>query len=146
VGSASGADLACAMLRSVAAPAVGELDLAAADGTGCLGLAGDGYAVTLGVDPRTGSTSGDPCAGAGNRAAVPVAGRNGVRCPSAPGTFDLVVPLVGPSGGPVLRITGQALPPRGDRTRTRPADGEERADQHTRALADAIMARYAGPA
>lgn len=145
VGSGSSADLACAVLGSVAAPAVGELDLAAADGTGCVGLATDGYAVTVGVDPRSGSTGGDPCAGAGSRPTVPVSGgRTGIRCPSTPGTFDLVVPLVGPSSGPVLRVTGQVLAPRGDRTRTRPAGAD--AEQRTRALADAIVGRYAGPA
>ena len=71
-------------------------------------------------------------------------GRTGVRCPSAPGTFDLVVPLVGPSGGPVLRVTGQALAPRGDRTRARPVGDD--AEQRTRALADALVARYVGTA
>jgi hypothetical protein len=145
VGNGAGADLTCAMLGSVAAPAVGELDLAAVDGTGCVGLAGDGFAVTVGVDPRSGSTGGDPCAGAGGRPAVPVpGGRTGIRCPSAPGTFDLVVPLVGPSGGPALRVTGQALAPRGDRARARPVGAD--AEQRTRALADALVARYVGPA
>ena len=144
VGGGSGADLACAMLGSVAAPAVGELDLGAADGAGCVGLATDGFAVTVGVDPRSGSAGGDPCAGAGTRPAVPVpGGRTGVRCPSSPGTFDLVIPLVGPSGGPVLRVTGQVLASRGDRTRARPAGAD--AEQRTRALADALVARYVGP-
>lgn len=145
VGNGAGADLTCAMLGSVAVPAVGELDLAAVDGTGCVGLATDGFAVTVGVDPRSGSTGGDPCAGAGSRPVVPVpGGRTGVRCPSAPGTFDLVVPLVGPSGGPVLRVTGQGLAPRGDRARARPVGDD--AEQRTRALADALVARYVGTA
>ncbi|MGI5128698.1 hypothetical protein ACQEVB_17945 [Pseudonocardia sp. CA-107938] len=121
-----GADPTCAMLGSVAA-SVGELEMAAADGTGCIGLAGDGYAVTVGVAP-----GGQPCAGS----TVPLAGgRSGIRCPSAAGTFDLAIPL----GGPVLRITGQTRAPRGDRARTLPADA---AEQRTRALTDALVTRY----
>jgi hypothetical protein len=78
---------------------------------------------------------------------VPLPGRTGIRCPSAPGTFDLLVPADGGSPTPgtgVLRVTGQVLAPRGDRTRARPADAQERATDVTRALADALVTRYLG--
>ena len=141
----SGADVACSMLGAVGP---GELERAAVDGTGCVGLTADGYAVTVGFADRSGSNA-DRCVGGGDRSDVPLPGRTGVRCPSAPGTFDLLVPADGSAltgGAGVLRVTGQALPPRGDRTRARPADAEERVTERTLALADALVARYLGPA
>lgn len=144
----AGADIACMMLGTVAGPVVGELERAAAEGTGCVGLSADGFAVTVGLTGQDRTAVADRCAGAGGRPEVPVPGRTGIRCPSAPGTFDLVVPAVGVSltdGAGALRITGRVLPPRGDRTRTPPADAEERATTLTRALADALVARYLGP-
>ncbi|MDN5860128.1 MAG: hypothetical protein L0H84_16060 [Pseudonocardia sp.] len=149
-GTPAGADVACAMLAAVAAPGTGELERAAADGTGCIGLAADGYAVTVGFAERTGAAAADRCVGGGDsRPEVPLPGRTGMRCPSSPDTFDLVVPVLGDTladDGAILRITGQALPPRGDRTRARPADAQERVTARTRGLADALVSRYLGPA